>query len=166
MAGPMSAAELRLFVQPDETALELAQRARVEAIRSGVPALGALRATQVLELSGPSGSCKTELLMQVPPAPGPPPAGWAGGLTVAAPADSRGAGAARPGGRAEGVSGRGWCACTRQLRPPPALLGRLTRTLRAAHVILLALDAKFDARALCQARLCRWPCRGPWCSAG
>ena len=60
----MSAAELRLFVQPDETALQLAQRAKYEPIRSGVPALGNLRAAQLLEISGPSGSAKTELLMQ------------------------------------------------------------------------------------------------------
>ena len=60
----MAAAELRRFVQPDETAWELAQRARFEPIRSGVEALGNLRAAQVLEISGPSGSAKSYTLLR------------------------------------------------------------------------------------------------------
>ena len=61
----MSAEELRAFVQPDETAWHLAQRARYDPIRSGLAALGNLRAAQIVEISGPSGAGKSELLIQV-----------------------------------------------------------------------------------------------------
>ena len=59
--------ELRAFVCPDETAWELAQRARFDPIKSGISAIGNLRAAQVVELSGPSGAGKTELLVQARP---------------------------------------------------------------------------------------------------
>ena len=61
----MSADELRAFVQPDETAWHLAQRARYDPIKSGLAALGNLRAAQIVEISGPSGAGKSELLTQV-----------------------------------------------------------------------------------------------------
>ena len=61
----MSIEELIAFVRPDETAWNLAQRARYDPIKSGVTAVGNLRAAQVLEISGPSGAGKSELLVQV-----------------------------------------------------------------------------------------------------
>lgn len=61
----MSEAELRAFVTPDESAYELIARTATEPIPLGVFFLGSLRAGQVLEISGPSGLAKSELLLQV-----------------------------------------------------------------------------------------------------
>ena len=61
----MSEDDLRAFVQPDESALELLARTATEPIQTGIFFLGSLRAGQALEISGPSGSAKTELLIQV-----------------------------------------------------------------------------------------------------
>ena len=61
----MSEAELRAFLQPDETALELLARTVSEPVQTGIWFVGALRTGQVLEIIGQSGSAKTELLIQV-----------------------------------------------------------------------------------------------------
>ena len=57
--------ELRSFVLPDESAYELLSRTVTEPIPSGVFFLGSLRAGQVLELAGASGTAKSEVLVQV-----------------------------------------------------------------------------------------------------
>ena len=61
----MAAAQLRAFIEPDETGFDVGQRTKFEPIKSGVPILGSLRATQVLEVEGPSGSSKSTMLLQV-----------------------------------------------------------------------------------------------------
>ena len=61
----MSKEDLLAFVQPDETAFDLLARTATEPIPTGVFFLGKLRAGQTLEISGPSGTAKTELLIQV-----------------------------------------------------------------------------------------------------
>ncbi|KAK9798525.1 hypothetical protein WJX73_007742 [Symbiochloris irregularis] len=94
----MSEAELRAFLQPDETALELLSRTVSEPIQTGTWFLGALRIAQVLELTGQSGSAKTEVLIQI-------------AVNCVLPEEAEG---------------------------------------RAEHVVLLDLDAKFDALRLIQ----------------
>jgi hypothetical protein len=49
----------------DETAAQLLGRCCVDPVGTGVFFIGALRAGHVLEVSGPSGSAKTETLVQV-----------------------------------------------------------------------------------------------------
>jgi ABC-type phosphonate transport system ATPase subunit len=56
------------WLQPDETAADLLARTVTEAIASGVPAIDMhtqLRPGQVLEIVGPTGSGKSEILLQV-----------------------------------------------------------------------------------------------------
>ena len=136
----MSAAELRLFVQPDETFLELAQRTRYEPIRSGVPALGSLRAAQLLEISGPSGSAKTELLMQV---------SLALAFALLSNGDHCQLQIAAEQLLPDQVAGQRVSADTAgasgHSSPCVELIRKLTLVLFAANVILLDLDAKFDA---------------------
>ena len=61
----MSEEELRAFIQPDETAFDLFARTATDPIPTGVFFLGHLRAGQVLEVTGTSGTAKSELLLQV-----------------------------------------------------------------------------------------------------
>lgn len=57
--------DLRRFVLPDETALQLFARSYSEPFATGVFFLGTVRAGQIYEVSGPSNSGKTTLLLQV-----------------------------------------------------------------------------------------------------
>ena len=61
----MSEAELRAFCRPDESAFDLLARTATEPIPTGVFFLGSLRAGQILEVTGSSGTAKSELLIQV-----------------------------------------------------------------------------------------------------
>ena len=63
-AGGEGAEDLAAFLRPDETAAQLLARCRVEPLDSGVAFLGALRPGQVVELVGPSGSAKSDTLLQ------------------------------------------------------------------------------------------------------
>ena len=56
---------LLAFLKPDETAAELIARTHVEPIHTGLPFASILRPGEVLEVSGPSGAAKTEILTQV-----------------------------------------------------------------------------------------------------
>lgn len=61
-------ARLLKFIQPDETAIEYFKRHGREAVCTGLPCIDAfvkLRPGHVLEVVGPAGSAKTELLVQV-----------------------------------------------------------------------------------------------------
>lgn len=61
-------AELLAFLRPDESAAALLARTYVEPLLTGVPVLDqhvALRPGNVMEVSGPAGSGKTEILVQV-----------------------------------------------------------------------------------------------------
>ena len=55
------------FLKPDETAAQLLARTHVEPINTGLPFASTLRQGQVLEVSGPSGAAKSEILQQVRP---------------------------------------------------------------------------------------------------
>ena len=56
---------LLAFLKPDETAAQLIARTHVEPVDTGLFFARGLRPGQVLEISGPSGSAKTEILQQV-----------------------------------------------------------------------------------------------------
>ena len=56
---------LLAFLKPDETAAELIARTHVDPIHTGLHFASTLRPGQVLEVSGPSGAAKTEILAQV-----------------------------------------------------------------------------------------------------
>ena len=60
----MSEDELRAFVQPDESAFDLLARTAVEPVQTGIFFLGYLRIGQLLEITGQSGTAKTEILTQ------------------------------------------------------------------------------------------------------
>lgn len=67
IAGEVPASLLK-WVTPDETAAEFFRRQGREAVATGLPFIDAhinLRPGHILELAGPAGSCKTELLVQV-----------------------------------------------------------------------------------------------------
>jgi ABC-type lipoprotein export system ATPase subunit len=60
--------QLLKYVQPDETATEFLQRHVREALPTGIPLVDqhvTFRPGQILEVVGPSGSGKSELLIQV-----------------------------------------------------------------------------------------------------
>ena len=61
-------AEYAAFLEPDETAYDLFARIVVEPVRTGVPFLDQavfLRPGRVVEIAGPSGCSKSEILVQV-----------------------------------------------------------------------------------------------------
>ena len=61
-------ADYALFLEPDETAYDLFARVVVEPVYLGIPFLDqaiSLRPGHVIELSGPSGTAKSELLVHV-----------------------------------------------------------------------------------------------------
>lgn len=60
----MSEDELHAFLQPDETAFELLSRTAIEPVQTGVFFLGYLRVGQLLEITGQSGTAKSEILIQ------------------------------------------------------------------------------------------------------
>lgn len=67
----LSKQQLLRFVAPDETAAEFFARQASEAVPIGAPCIDQhvrLRPGQVLELVGPTGSGKSELLAQARPA--------------------------------------------------------------------------------------------------
>lgn len=69
-AGMLSRAQLLRFATPDETAAEFFARQVSEAVPTGVAPIDAhvkLRPGQVLELAGPTGTGKSELLAEVRP---------------------------------------------------------------------------------------------------
>ena len=53
------------FLKPDETAAQLLARTHVEPISTSLPFASTLRQGQILEVSGPSGTAKSEILQQV-----------------------------------------------------------------------------------------------------
>lgn len=53
------------FLKPDETAAQFLVRTHAEPVNTGLFFAAALRPGQVLEVSGPSGTAKSELLIQV-----------------------------------------------------------------------------------------------------
>ena len=60
--------QLLRFVQPDETAAEFLQRHVREALPTGITLVDqhvTFRPGQILEVLGPSASCKSEFLIQV-----------------------------------------------------------------------------------------------------
>lgn len=64
----MDGQSLRDFLNPDETAFSFLARTYVEPILTGIPVIDkhvVLRPGNVLEISGPSGSSKSEFLTQV-----------------------------------------------------------------------------------------------------
>lgn len=78
--------EVLAFLRPDETAAEFLARSYVASLPTGVPLIDgfvSLRAGNVLEVSGPHGSGKSEVLVQVRQ-PGSswalPGLSWAAGL--------------------------------------------------------------------------------------
>jgi RecA/RadA recombinase len=70
MEGAVAEVPARLleFITPDETAAEFFRRQGQEAVATGLSFIDAhlkLRPGQILELAGPAGSAKSELLIQV-----------------------------------------------------------------------------------------------------
>ena len=63
--SPTYMSHLLAFLKPDETAAELIARTHVDPIHTGLHFASTLRPGQVLEVSGPSGAAKTEILAQV-----------------------------------------------------------------------------------------------------
>ena len=53
------------FLKPDETAAEFLARTHAEPINTGLFFAHSLRPGQVLEICGPSGTAKSEILIQV-----------------------------------------------------------------------------------------------------
>lgn len=56
---------LLAFLQPDETAAQLIARTNVDPVNTGLFFASVLRPGQVLEITGPSGAAKSEVLIQV-----------------------------------------------------------------------------------------------------
>ncbi|KDD72808.1 hypothetical protein H632_c2872p0 [Helicosporidium sp. ATCC 50920] len=68
MSSSPSSQSLKAWLEPDETAAEFLNRVRLEALRTGVFFMDQaleLRPGHVVEVTGASGSCKTDILVQV-----------------------------------------------------------------------------------------------------
>ena len=53
------------FLKPDETAAQFLARTHVEPISTGIFFAASIRPGQALEICGPSGTAKSEILIQV-----------------------------------------------------------------------------------------------------